>query len=160
MCQSIVGRKDKNLSKKYGEDFLFFILNVTTPSNNCIQRRKICGMSFSTNLIILPNDHITKYKCQIKRKPNLCRKFDANIRFMHFFLWTKRMNIGIIWVDIFHLDVVIMTLYLLDSDLQKQGIRMRHSNASSRTLVSMSWEHEIIFQTLFIAGFELETFTS
>ena len=65
-----------------------------------------------------------------------------------------------IWVDIFYLSVIIMTLYLLDPDLRKQRIRMSHSNASSRTLVSMSWEHEVIFQTLFIAGFEPETFTS
>ena len=64
-----------------------------------------------------------------------------------------------IWVDIFHLSVIIMTLYLLDLDLQKQGIRMSHSNASSRTLMSMSWEHEVIFQMLSIAEFKLETFT-
>ena len=63
-----------------------------------------------------------------------------------------------IWVDIFHLSVIIMTLYLLDSDLRKQGIRMSHSNASSRTLVSMSWKYEFIFQTFSIVGFELETF--
>ena len=65
-----------------------------------------------------------------------------------------------IWVDIFYLSMIIMILYLLDPDLRKQRIRMSHSNASSRTLVSMSWKHEVIFQTLFIAGFKPETFTS
>ena len=67
---------------------------------------------------------------------------------------------GAIWVNIFHLSVIIMTLYLLDPDLRKQGIRMSHNNESSRTIVSMSWKHEVIFQTLSIAGFEPETFTS
>ena len=66
---------------------------------------------------------------------------------------------GAIWVDIFHLSVIIMTLYLLDLGLRKQGIRISHSNASSRMLVSMSQEYAVIFQTLSIAEFKLETFT-
>ena len=66
---------------------------------------------------------------------------------------------GAIWVDIFHLSVIIMTIYLLDLCLRKQGIRISHSNASSRMLVSMSQEYAVIFQTLSIAEFKLKTFT-
>ena len=31
-------------------------------------------------------------KCQIKRKPNLCRKFDAYKRFMHLFFFMNKKN--------------------------------------------------------------------
>ena len=67
---------------------------------------------------------------------------------------------GAIWVDIFYFSVIIMTLYLLDSNLRKQEIWMSHSNASSKILVNISWVYKIIFQTLSIAWFKFEIFTS
>ena len=62
-----------------------------------------------------------------------------------------------------HLSVVtIMILYLLGLSLQKQRTWMSHDYALalSRTLVSMSREHEVISQALPIARFKPETSTS